>query len=435
MTRKGVVKKMKGIISMNVKETERIAIMDNLIAKRIKQKHASCQLRISVRQIQRLVKRYKWEGVSGLIHKSRGRIGNRAMPEEKKDQIVLLIKQQYSDFGPTLAAEKLAERHGINVSEEKVRLLMIREELWKARQRKQIIIHTYRERRSCVGELIQLDGSPHKWFEDRADSCTLAAFIDDATSRIMDGEFVDYEGTFTLFNATEHYLKTYGKPLSFYVDKHSTFKINRQATIEEELKDFLPQSQFARAMDNLRIELIFANSPQAKGRVERLFETLQDRLVKEMRLEGISTKEEGTKYFRDIYIPKHNARFAVLPKDQTNAHRVLLPSNDLLRIFTVQTVRHVSKALVIQYRNTRYQLDTTKPYQYLLKNQQILVEENKQGVLVFRYKDKAIPYKIIGQIIKQPKFMQVASAKSFQERQVLIRIKDPWSEPMQLPAL
>lgn len=426
---------MKETISMSMKETERIAIMNNLVARRIKQKHASRQLGISIRQVQRMVKRYKREGVLGLIHKSRGRVGNRAIPQEKKDQIVLLIKQQYPDFGPTLASEKLEERHGISVSEEKVRLLMIQEGLWKAKQRKQVIIHTYRERRSCVGELVQLDGSPHKWFEERAVPCTLIAFIDDATSRIMDGAFMDYEGTFTLFETTEHYLKTYGKPLSLYVDKHSTFKINRQATIEEELKDLMPQSQFGRAMEDLRIELIFAHSPQAKGRVERLFETLQDRLVKELRLEGISTKEEGTKYFRDVYIPKHNAKFAVLPKDTTNMHRELLTPDDLSRIFTVQTVRYVSKALVVQYKNTRYQLNTTGPYLYLLKNQQILVEENKQGIPVFRYKNKTIPYKTIGQIIKHPRFMQVASAKSFQERQVLIRVKDPWAEPIIIPAL
>jgi len=417
---------MKGTISMNIKETERITIMDNLIAKRIKQKHASRQLGISVRQVQRMVKRYKREGVSGLIHQSRGRVGNKAMRKEKKNSIVLLIKQQYPDFGPTLATEKLFERDGICVSEEKVRQLMIAEGLWKAKQRKHVTIHTYRERRSCVGELIQLDGSPHAWFEERNDPCTLVAYIDDATSKIMDGAFADYEGTFTLFDATEHYLKTHGKPLSLYVDKHSTFRINRQATIEEELKDTKARSQFGRAMDDLVIELIFAHSPQAKGRVERLFETLQDRLVKELRLEGISTKEEGTKYFREIYIPKHNAKFAVLPKDPVNQHRKLTIADDLSRIFTVQTKRVVSRALVVQYKNTRYQLDTKSAYQYLLRNQTILVEENKTGNIILRHKDKSIPYTIIGEIIKHPRFMQVASAKSFQERQVIIQRKDPW---------
>lgn len=426
---------MNGVISMSMKETERITIMDNLIGKRIKQEHASRQLGVSIRQVQRMVKRYRQKGVLGLVHQSRGRVGNRALLQEKKEQIVSIIRKQYADFGPTLACEKLAERDGILVSRETVRKLMIGEQLWKAKQRKEVIIHTYRERRSCVGELVQLDGSPHKWFEDRGDSCTLIAYIDDATSRIMDGEFADYEGTFTLFAATEHYLQTYGKPLSLYVDKHSTFKINRQATIEEELKDFLPQSQFGRAMRELRIELIFANSPQAKGRVERLFETLQDRLVKEMRLLGIATKEEGTSYFREVYIPKHNQKFAILPKDQTNIHRLLLPSDDLSRIFTVQTDRVISKALVVQYKNTRYQLETTGAYQYLLKNQNILVEENKKGNLVFRHKERTIPYKIIGEIIKHPKVLQVASTKTFKERQVQIVRKDPWAEPIILPAL
>jgi transposase len=421
-------------IILSMKETERITIMDNLIAKRIKQKHAAKQLGISVRQVRRMLKRYKGEGIAGLTHKSRGKVGNRAMKIAKKEQIVKLIKKKYPDFGPTLAAEKLFEWDGISVSEEKVRLLMIAEGLWKAKHHKQIVIHTYRERRACVGELVQLDGSPHRWFEERADPCTLLAYIDDATSRIMDGAFADYEGTFTLYSATEHYLKTYGRPLSLYVDKHSTFTINRQATIEEGLKDQKPLTQFGRAMEDLRIELILANSPQAKGRIERLFETLQDRLVKDMRLEGISTKEEGTRYFREVYILKHNAKFARPPKDPTDAHNVLVPTMDLERIITVQTKRIVSKVLVVQYKNTRYQLDTKGAYNYLLQKQDILIEENRQGVIVFRHKDKAIPYKIIGQIIKQPKVMQVASSKSFQERQVQIHAKDPWTTPV-IPAL
>lgn len=425
---------MKGVISMSVKETERIAVMDNLIGKRIKQKHAGKQLGISIRQVQRMVRRYKREGVQGLIHKNRGRKGNRLMPQEKQARIAQLIKAGYPDFGPTLACEKLLERDGIKCSRETVRKIMIAKDLWKARQKKEVVIHTYRERRSCVGELVQLDGSPHKWFEDRAEPCTLIAYIDDATSRIMDGAFMDYEGTFTLFETTEHYLHLHGKPVSLYVDKHSTFKVNRQATIEEELKDLLPQSQFGRAMDQLRIELIFAHSPQAKGRVERLFETLQDRLVKEMRLEGISTKAEGTRYFRGVYLPKHNAKFAVLPKDPTNEHRVLLPEDDPARIFTVQTERVVSKALTLQYKNTRYQLDTKGAQQYLLQKQKIMIEENRKGVLVFRYKEKVLPYTATGQIIKQPKRMQVASSKSFQERQVQTFAKDPWATPI-IPAL
>lgn len=428
------VVKMKEIISMSKKEVERITVMDNLLAKRIKQKHAAIQLNLSTRQIRRLIDDYKKNGSSGLIHKSRGRQSNRSMPKAKREQIVNLIKNNYPDFGPTFACEKLFERDLIKCSSETVRKIMIEEGIRIPKKRKVVDIHSYRERRSCTGELIQLDGSPHKWFENKANPCTLAAFIDDATSRIMDGEFVDYEGTFTLFNATGHYLKTYGKPAAFYVDKHSTFKINRQATIEEELKDFQPQSQFARAMNQLDINLIFANSPQAKGRVERLFETLQDRLVKELRLEGISEKQEATKYFREIYIPKHNRRFAVIPKDPVDVHRALLQSDDLSRIFTVQTKRVISKALTVQYKNTRCQLDIKGAYQYLLKRQVILVEERRDGAIVFRHKDKTIPYKIIGEIVKHPKPIQIASSKSFQERQIQILIKDPWAEPI-TPAL
>ncbi len=420
---------------ISMKESERIVVLDNLVSKRIKQKHAGMQLGLSIRQVRRIVKRYKRDGIVGLIHQSRGRVGNKAMKEEKKEKIIGLLKQHYADFGPTLAAEKLLERDGIQVSEEKVRLLMIEQGLWKAKQKKQVVIHTYRERRPCVGELVQLDGSPHRWFEQRGDPCTLIAYIDDATSKIMDGAFMDYEGTFTLFTTTEHYLKTHGKPISLYVDKHSTFKINRQATVEEELKDMLPQSQFARAMEQLRIELICANSPQAKGRVERLFETLQDRLVKELRLADISTEEEGTTYFRDVYIPKHNAKFAVTPKDLTDMHKVLLPSDDLERILTVQTQRVISNTLVVQHKNMRYQLDTKGAYQYLLRKQTILVEENKTGNIVLRHKDKSIPYSIIGAIRKHPKVLQVASAKTFQERQVQAFIKDPWAEPIIVSAL
>ena len=420
-------------ISMSIKETERIAIMDNLVAKKIKQRHASLQLGISIRQVQRMVKRYKKDGIEGLTHQGRGRVGNRAIALDKKEQVIALIKKNYHDFGPTFASENLSERDGIVVSKETVRQLMISEQLWKAKSHKQIVIHTFRERRSCVGELIQLDGSPHRWFEDRADPCTLIAYIDDATSRIMDGEFADYEGTFNLFDATEHYLKTYGKPLSLYVDKHSTFRINRQATIEEELKNSKERSQYGRAMDELQIELIFAHSPEAKGRVERMFKTLQDRLVKELRLAGISTKDAATKYFREVYIPRHNAKFAVAPKENKNMHRELLETDDLSRIFTVQTKRIVTKTLIVQYKNTRYQIDTKGPYQYLLRKQSIMVEENRQGVLVFRHKDKTLSYTTLGQIIKNPKVMQVASAKSFQERQVIIQRKDPWVEPVTIP--
>lgn len=303
---------------------------------------------------------------------------------------------------------------------------MIANNIWQPKKRSIKQTHPYRQRRACLGEMEQLDGSPHAWFEDRGEECTLLAFIDDATSRIMDGMFADYEGTFTFFAAMQKYLEKLGKPLSVYVDKHSTFKVNRQATIEEELKDTQAQSQFARAMKELGIQMIYAHSAQAKGRVERLFETLQDRLVKEMRLEGISSKQEGTKYFRQVYIPKHNKKFAVAPGEAADLHRPLLPQDDLEQIFTVRSERKTSKDYIVRYKNKRYQLKPPKGYRYSLRKAKIIVAENKEGKVSFLYKGKEIPF-TIGKV--QPKKKQVASSKSFKEKKVHIPAPDhPWRQ-------
>jgi len=420
---------MKGFISMSAKETERITIMDNLIEKRIKQKHAGRQLNISVRQVQRILRRYKREGVAGLVHLGRGRPSNRVIPQEEKNRAIDIIRKRYSDFGPTFALEKLKDCHSVCFGIDTLRQEMIIAKLWKPRKRKLKDIHPYRERRACLGDLVQLDGSPHKWFEDRAPSCTLVAFIDDATSRIMDGMFVNYEGTWTLFETTEHYLKIHGKPLAFYVDKHSTFKINRQANVEEELKDKQAQSQFTRAMDCIGIEVICANSPQAKGRVERLFETLQDRLVKEMRLKGIKTKEEGTRFFREEYIPGHNAKFAVAPREKANLHRLLLPTDDLTRIFTIRSKRMVSKDLIVRYKNSRYQLLPETGYRYALRHTAVKIEENRKGKVRFIYQDKTIPHNVAVNEVKPKKTPPVVSSKDFKENRVIIPSWDhPWRQ-------
>jgi len=412
---------------MSGKETERLSIMENLKARRIKQKDAAKILGITTRQVRRIFTRYQTKGVLGLLHKSRGKVSNRAIDQQKKDCAITLIKKYYPDFGPTFAQEKLEENHRIKFGVTTLRREMIKQKQWKPRRRKIKSSHPYRERRANIGELIQLDGSPHKWFEGRGKSCTLLAFIDDATSKIMDGEFVNSEGTFTFFSVTQHYLETHGKPLALYVDKHSTFKVNRQADIEEELRDSQEQSQFARAMDQLRIKLIFAHSPQAKGRVERLFETLQDRLVKEMRLAKISNKKEGTRYFREVYIPKHNSKFSVMPREKGNLHRPLLPEDNLSLIFTRQSQRVVSKNLLVQYKNIRYQLKPPNGHGYTLRNVKITVLENKQAKVTLKYKNREIPYTIAVQEPVKRNTKQVASVKSFNEKQVYIPAADhPW---------
>lgn len=309
------------------------------------------------------------------------------------------------------------------------------EGIWVPKRKKGVEYHPYRERRSCIGELEQLDGSYHKWFEERAPECCLIAFIDDATSRIMDGLFTDHEGTFTLFQVMEHYLLTYGRPLALYVDRHSTYKVNRQATIEEELRDSQPLSQFSRAMDTLGIELIYALSSQAKGRIERLFETLQDRLVKELRLEGISDPKSATEYFRTVYIPKHNGQFAVCAKDPVNMHRKLVPDMSLAEIFTLQTPRVVSKDLVAQYKNNRYLLIAEGAKRYTLPKTTITVHEDCAGKISLWQKDDQLPFTCLGKINQQPKLIQIASAKTFKEKRVVIPGKDhPWRQRL-LPAI
>ena len=274
-----------------------------------------------------------------------------------------------------------------------------------------------------------LDGSPHNWFEGRCPSCTLLAFIDDATGRIMDGVFVNYEGTWTLFEATKHYLTTHGKPLAFYVDRHSTFKINRQANIEEDLKNQQARSQFSRAMNELSIEVIFANSPQAKGRVENLFGTLQDRLIKEMRLKGIKTQKEGTRFFREVYIPMHNAKFAVAAREKADLHRPVLKSDNLQRILTIQSKRLVSKDLILHYKNTRYQLLPKEGYRCTLKKATVVVEEREDGKIVFRYKDQVIPSSVAVQKVRRQKAPQVVSSKDFKEDRIRTPAFDhPWRQ-------
>jgi len=418
---------MRGQITMSAKEAERISVLDDVKARRLKQRQAAGILGISARQLRRILRRYKQEGKQGLIHRSRGRISNRAIAQEEKDRAIEIIRQCYVDFGPTLAHEKLQEQHGVQFGVDTLRKEMIKQGLWRAKIRKVKNLHPYRQRRACIGEMVQLDGSPFAWFGDRAEPCTLLAFIDDATSRIMDGEFVEYEGTLTLFGATKHYLIKYGKPLAWYIDRHSTFKVNRQATVEEELKDVQPQSQFARAMEELGIKLIFANSPQAKGRVERLFETLQDRLVKEMRLVGIRSWTDGTAYLREVYIPKHNAKFAVAPREKGDLHRPLLASENLRRIFTLQSQRTVSKDLLVEYKNRRYQLTPANGQRYTLRNTKITVAEGEEDNVVFLYKNQQIPFSIACQKAYRQNTREVVSAKLFNERRVHIPAPDhPW---------
>ena len=345
----------KWVLTMTLREIDRLKVIDQILRGKLSKSAAARELKLSRRQVIRICKRVKKEGNRAVIHKLRGKASNRSLPQRTLDLMAGLIRKKYEDFGPTLAKEKLAQSDGINVSVSTVRRVMIEAEIWKPRRIK-FLYRTCRERRAAVGELIQVDGCNHDWFEGRAGRCNLISFIDDATSRILYAQFVDSESTFQLLRLAGEYIRKYGRPVAFYVDKDSIYKVNRQPTIEEQLRDLQPPTQFSRAMKDLGIQMIFANSPQAKGRVERSFKTLQDRLVKELRLRGISTIPKANRYLIDEYLPEFNARFAVRPTSLADAHRPLLSSQDIEAILSFRTPRTVFNDYTVRFKNRFFQL-------------------------------------------------------------------------------
>ena len=371
-------------LNMSSKEISRLEVMQKIIDKRMRQKEAGEILNISVRQIKRLLKAYREKGAAGLISKHRGGKGNHRLAETTKKKALDLLKSKSKGFGPTLAHEKLVEKENLKISDESVRQLMITEALWKPRKVKKVVTHQLRERRACFGELVQIDGSPHAWFEGRAAACVLLVLIDDATGKLLQLRFVPSESFFSYCEAVGEYFRQCGKPVAFYSDKHGVFWVG---TTSVGHTDAL--SQFGRAMQELDIQIICANSPQAKGRVERVNQTLQDRLVKEMRLRGISSMASGNAYLPE-FIEDFNSRFAVEPRSSVNAHRALTPQDDLARILTRQEKRILSKNLTVQFEKVVYQIQTQRA-SYALRNAAVTVCVNMQGQVTILYKGQACP--------------------------------------------
>jgi hypothetical protein len=346
---------MEAPVTMSNKELDRLKVIHSVIKKHLTWDEAAAQLDLSNRQVGRLCVRVRKEGNKGIIHRLRGKPSNHLLDPVTVNIATAIVKERYADFGPTFANEKLLECHKIDISTSSLRKAMIEANIWKPRK-SHPKHRQWRQRRSCIGELIQLDGSDHDWFEGRGPRCALLLFIDDASSKIIYAQFIPVENTFFLLSATKTYLLTHGRPVAFYVDKDSIYKINRQATIEEQLRDDQPISQFTRAMHELDINMIFAHSPQAKGRVERSFDTHQDRLVKELRLANISDMKNANTFLQNIYIPKHNAKFAVAPASNYNAHRSLLKSHNLDDILSVKTDRFIANDYTVRLRNTFLQV-------------------------------------------------------------------------------
>lgn len=340
-------------VTMSRRELDQVELFAQLKAGVVTKQAVAGKLGVSLRQVKRKWRAYQECGPSSLAHGLRGKTGNRSVGSVMV-RAVDLVRTKYPDFGPTFAAEKLKELDGVVVNHETLRLHLIRAELWLPNRRRVAEIHEWRERRAVRGELVQVDGSPHAWFEDRGPRCTLIQFIDDATSEVLWLEFFDSESTAALLTATWHYLEASGRPRALYTDRGGVFKVNLGNPDDERT------TQYERALADLGIDLIHARSPQAKGRVERGFQTHQDRLVKELRLAGILTMAEANAYLRDEYLPQHNRKFAVPARHAGDAHRSVA-GYDLDEILCTKLPRLMGNDRTIRYKGRWFQLEATQP--------------------------------------------------------------------------
>jgi transposase len=372
------------LVTLNMRELDRFKVIQAIVELGLKPGRAAERLGLSVRQVERLVIRYRASGAAGLCSGRRDRPGNRKLDEGLAVRALTIIRERYADFGPTLACEKLHECHGVTLSKETVRHLMTDAGLWIPRQQRPPKIHQPRARRACLGELIQIDGSDHAWFEERAPACTLLVYVDDATSRIMALHFTATESTFSYFEATRAYLERYGKPVAFYSDRASVFRPTHSRTGARGV------TQFGRAMYELNIDTFCANSSPAKGRVERAHLTLQDRLVKELRLRDISTIEVANAY-ASAFMAAYNARFAKPPRSTYDAHRPLRDDENLDTILTWRVQRKVSDSLTVLNDRMIYLLEETEISRKLIGHY-IDVWEYPDGRIEIRADGVALPY-------------------------------------------
>lgn len=342
-------------LKMSIKEADRLGTMRQVDKKNLTVKQASEQLGLSLRQTKRIRKSYLTDGEQGLISKKKGKPSSNRISEEIRCKIMNLVREKYADFGPTLASEKLQERDQLILSEETLRKWMIEEGLWQAKRKKTGKVYQRRTRRSRYGEMLQGDASPHDWFEGRSPRCALVQFVDDATSQTTAARFAPAETTESYLEILQDHLEKNGRPLALYVDKHRIFRV-----CNEEIKNGTGITHFGKVLKDLDIELICANSPQAKGRVERKNGIFQDRLIKEMRLAGINTMEEGNSFLPG-FLKKHNKQFGKEAASKENAHRPLRAQDDLKRIFARKDKRRLSKDLTLQHQGILYMIETKTP--------------------------------------------------------------------------
>jgi len=383
----------KGIVTMSTKEIDRGELIRRVREKRLTQAKAAALIGLSVRQVKRLCRLFKENGLAGLASRQRGRPSNRKLAVETKAEVVALVRERYADFGPKLAHEKLVEVHGIRVGRETLRGWLTEAGIWLPRAVRTLRVHQPRHRRQCLGELVQIDGCDHEWFEARADRCTALVYVDDATGKLMELRFVVSESAFDYFAATESYLGHHGKPVAFYSDKHSIFRVNQEGASGRAGGI----TQFGRALGVLNIDIICANTPQAKGRVERMNKTLQDRLVKEMRLRGISSMAAANAYAPE-FMEDYNRRFARAPMNPHDAHRPVHPNEDLAQIFTWQEERTITRNLVVHFRRLTF-LIVPSPETLALAGRRVRLHESADGEVEIHYAGQLLPYTVLD---KQP---------------------------------
>lgn len=412
-------------IAMTRKDLLRYAVIRQLINGRMNGTEAAKQLNLSTRRVRTMKARVKENGPAGVIHRSRGKTSNRKTKTEIIEKAKQLLHEQYRDFKPTFASEKLKENHGITLSHETVRTVLTNLGLWRPRSRKKNMQwRRWRPRKEYFGEMQQFDGSYHDWFEGRAPRSCLLAAIDDATGKITRLEFTDSEGVIPVFAFWRSYINVYGKPASIYLDRHSTYHQNQKSVLND------PEhiTQFERAMRDLDIRVIHAHSPQAKGRIERLFGTLQDRLTKELRLQVIETVEQANTFLQNTFIPKFNQRFGVLAEKKDDFHKITdtMEKHDFDRIFSIQKTRIVNNDFTIQYENGWYQLAKTQPA-LVCRKDNVMVEKRLNGEIKISLRGTYLNFEELPKRPEKTAMIRVA-ALSRQEPVWKPPVDHPWRQ-------
>ncbi len=407
----------RGTITMSVKEAKRLHFVRQAIEKRITQVEAAQMIGVSLRQAQRIVTRVREEGDVGISHRARGKEPNNRIFPKVKDRVLSLCRGTYYELGPTHVREKLREKEHIQVSVETLRTWFLEEGL-PYRKRKKRPHRQWRERKAHRGEMVQMDGSHHDWFEGRGPACVLMGYVDDATGRVY-GRFYEYEGTIPAMDSFKRYIRQYGLPQSVYLDRHSTYKSMASQTIEEELGDIRPMSHFEKSLAELGVEVIHAYSPQAKGRIERLFGTFQDRVVKEMRLAGVTSIAEGNA-FLGSYLPEYNRMFAKEAAKKSDLHRPVVNKRALDTILSIRTERALRNDFTVSHDKKLYQIRNN------IRAKKVTVEERTDGSMRILHNGLRLQFKEI-QMRPQKEKPTITRSRVIRGRRQ--SMTHPWKSP------